>query len=628
MSGIEVLTNFFENIRPRYSWSSSDTVATDSHEASNSLASSSSAQAAHDEVNSDATLASPPTSPLRCTEAPEYDCGVYTDTEEEDDSEDGHLASWTVASLVLDRPGTPDLSESLTNPPIMPPSESPSNASISGDSNAAEQVDPSTLESNAVTETHVPVDTIATNTNGLAIPEDDGHGVLREKLLEIQRSSLTERERAQRMHSLMTETYLKNTSQRPFISPANSRPRSMVEGDPFNVTDDDKEPSYANEEDGILGCAHYQRNVKLQCSTCDKWYPCRFCHDDKEGHSLIRKDTKNMLCMFCGTAQPAAQTCRQCVRYAALYYCDKCKLWDDDPTRTIYHCSDCGICRIGRGLGKDFFHCKKCGVCMSIELEGQHRCIERSTDCDCPICGEYLFTSVNTVVFMTCGHSIHLDCYHEHMKSSYRCPTCAKSVFNMESRFRYLDYEIQRQPLPDPYKYWHCHIICNDCSAKSDVQFHFLGLKCGTCKSYNTCEVKLIRPEDDPKNTSAASILSRNLLPPPHLMPNPETAGGIVPGEDVVADLASVIREIEARDNQAGSSSVQPLDFSDDSECSCGSPGEIGDDEEESLYDSDSLGSGDEDGDEDNEEYNEEDEDDQLDEGPAPLDIIYLPGHP
>lgn len=37
---------------------------------------------------------------------------------------------------------------------------------------------------------------------------------------------------------------------------------------------------------------------------------------------------------------------------------------------------------------------------MSIELEGQHRCIERSTDCDCPICGEYMFTSVMTVVFM------------------------------------------------------------------------------------------------------------------------------------------------------------------------------------------------------------------------------------
>lgn len=37
---------------------------------------------------------------------------------------------------------------------------------------------------------------------------------------------------------------------------------------------------------------------------------------------------------------------------------------------------------------------------MSIQLQDSHRCIERSTECDCPICGEYMFTSTLTVVFM------------------------------------------------------------------------------------------------------------------------------------------------------------------------------------------------------------------------------------
>ncbi|KAK6351740.1 hypothetical protein TWF718_004887 [Orbilia javanica] len=640
MSGIEVLTNFFENIRPRYSWSSSETVASSSHVLS-TPSSPSQASALNDEVHSDATLASPPTSPLHESEASEYDCGVYTDAEDEDgDSDSGSgmvilrpnnsiigdavaaAAASTVASSVS------DATVRLASPPIVPPSESPSSASVLEETPVPEQAGPSTPETIPPVETRTSSDDTP-NTASLAIPEDDGHGVLREKLLEIQRSGLTERERAQRMHLLMTEGYLKRTGRRVSMSPAGSRPRSMVESDPFSVTEEDKEPSYANEEEGILGCSHYRRNVKLQCSTCDKWYPCRFCHDDKEEHALIRKDTKNMLCIPCGTAQPAAQNCRQCSRYAASYYCDKCKLWDDDPTRTIYHCNDCGICRIGRGLGKDFFHCKKCGVCMSIELEGQHRCIERSTDCDCPICGEYLFTSVNTVVFMTCGHSIHHSCYNEHMKSSYRCPTCAKSVFNMESRFRTLDDEILRQPLPDPYRFWHCHIICNDCSAKSDVAFHFLGLKCDNCRSYNTCEVKLIRPEDDANNPSQGSGLPRNPLPPLHLMPNPETAGTIVPGEDVVADLASVLREIEGHDVRSGPPAVDGVDSSDESDCSC-ADGECG-------YDTDSIGSGeeydegdDDDGDEGSVEGNDEDDEDEEPayDGPAPVEIVHLPGHP
>ncbi|TGZ80392.1 zf-CHY-domain-containing protein [Ascodesmis nigricans] len=251
------------------------------------------------------------------------------------------------------------------------------------------------------------------------------------------------------------------------------------------------------------GCAHYRRNVRLQCSTCERWYTCRFCHDENEDHALIRQQTKNMLCMPCGRPQPAGQDCRFCGVRSAKYYCDKCKLWDDDPQKSIYHCNDCGICRIGQGLGKDFFHCKKCGVCMSIKLENSHRCIERSTECDCPICGEFMFTSTLTVVFMTCGHSIHHKCYYEHMKSSYRCPTCARTIINMESQFRALDIEIQNQPLPAPYSDWRCLISCNDCAAKSNVSFHFLGLKCNNCQSYNTSQIRILRPEDEPNATAA-----------------------------------------------------------------------------------------------------------------------------
>src|SRR5690554_1246043 len=110
-----------------------------------------------------------------------------------------------------------------------------------------------------------------------------------------------------------------------------------------------------------------------------------------------------MLCMHCKTIQPAAQTCNSCHEQLARYYCDICKLWDDDSTKSVYHCPDCGICRIGNGLDKDFFHCKKCNICMVIHFKDNHKCIERSLECDCPICGEYLFTSTTTVIFMVSG---------------------------------------------------------------------------------------------------------------------------------------------------------------------------------------------------------------------------------
>lgn len=73
---------------------------------------------------------------------------------------------------------------------------------------------------------------------------------------------------------------------------------------------------------------------------------------------LNRRETKNMLCMLCGCAQAASEECALCSVRGAWYYCDVCKLWDDDPQKSIYHCNDCGICRVGQGLGKDFFHCK------------------------------------------------------------------------------------------------------------------------------------------------------------------------------------------------------------------------------------------------------------------------------
>jgi hypothetical protein len=57
--------------------------------------------------------------------------------------------------------------------------------------------------------------------------------------------------------------------------------------------------------------------------------------------------------MHCFTEQRAAAQCCNvaCGKPMAHYFCKVCNLWDDDQTKKIYHCQDCGLCRIGEGLG-------------------------------------------------------------------------------------------------------------------------------------------------------------------------------------------------------------------------------------------------------------------------------------
>ncbi|OWB56997.1 hypothetical protein B5S28_g2918 [[Candida] boidinii] len=277
------------------------------------------------------------------------------------------------------------------------------------------------------------------------------------------------------------------------------------------LTEADHEPSFHNLEENILGCQHYQRNCKIECSVCRRWFPCRFCHDQVvASHNLPRDETKHILCMFCNTPQTPQQYCsnEKCGELLSNYFCEKCILFDNDQSKDIYHCDDCGICRLGLGLNQDYFHCKNCDACISIDLKEHHKCIENSTHANCPICDEYMFNSTKTVVFMNCGHPIHEICYNEFTKHSYRCPLCSRTIINMEAQFRVLDIEIKEQPLPDPMNTWNSIIKCVDCGGRSKVKFHFLGLKCDHCLSYNTMQLKLIKPEDNQNENDILKLMN------------------------------------------------------------------------------------------------------------------------
>ncbi|KAI9321053.1 zinc-ribbon-domain-containing protein [Dichotomocladium elegans] len=242
--------------------------------------------------------------------------------------------------------------------------------------------------------------------------------------------------------------------------------------------------SFYDPDKGILGCQHYCRKSKIQAACCGKIYPCRFCHDQDNNHVIDRHATKNMVCMLCRTLQPAAQHCGQCKAEMARYYCSKCKFWDDLPGAQHYHCDACKICR--RGLEVDYFHCDRCNVCLTMTMRNNHRCIERSLESDCPICGEYMFTSTTPATFLRCGHAMHTTCFADYSRMAYQCPICLKSMADMSAYFDHLDRTLALQPMPAEYSSTSSLIFCNDCEKRSEQQYHFFFRKCCHCSSFNT----------------------------------------------------------------------------------------------------------------------------------------------
>ncbi|KAB8670389.1 hypothetical protein FH972_026302 [Carpinus fangiana] len=444
------------------------------------------------------------------------------------------------------------------------------------------------------------------------LPANDGMAELRRKVHLIRDMALSSEEKAKRMHDLMTADYehfralqINETKSAQLESLEASAPVGLAQrlrspspastasfhdpDNPFNVNDSDLESSYCPPspvfeyaglcspelEDPIEyepehGCKHYKRHIKVQCHDCRRWYTCRLCHDEAtDDHQLDRKKIKNMLCMNCKTPQAAAEYCKECGQLAANYYCDVCKLWDNDARRRIYHCDDCGICRRGEGLGKDYVHCKKCNVCISIAFATTHRCVERATDCDCPICGEYLFTSSASVVAMQCGHYIHRVCFDAYMESSYRCPICNRSAVNMELQWRKLDRSIQVQPMPEQYRDTKVWITCNDCTARTCVAYHWLGNKCAECDGYNTNEVKMISPPEGTSDMEESRLrreseehhapLVRELVQQVEEITRPSEAGSELIGSSLSSTAGANLRPARAaRAARVSFSQVQP----------------------------------------------------------------------
>ncbi|KAJ1972864.1 hypothetical protein H4R34_005264 [Dimargaris verticillata] len=295
--------------------------------------------------------------------------------------------------------------------------------------------------------------------------------------------SISPAEKPRRIQALLhpkraNDKAAESTGQSPVSSDTTQYPDGMA------ITEQDLVPTF--QSDTVLGCPHYMRGAKMYTECCQRWYTCRLCHNEAEDHEIDRFAVKWMMCMYCQKVQPAGQVCHSepCQKTLGHYYCNVCHFWSDSPNQSLYHCQECGICRVGPE--EDFRHCSKCKCCISHDAWDDHRCIENTLDSDCPICGEFLFTSKQSATFMKCGHAIHQDCLRQYLDTSYQCPICRKTLGDMDALFRQIDRVLAEQPMPPEYQKMRSQIFCNDCEERSTTQYHFLYHKCQHCRSYST----------------------------------------------------------------------------------------------------------------------------------------------
>ena len=189
-------------------------------------------------------------------------------------------------------------------------------------------------------------------------------------------------------------------------------------------------------------CKHYKRNCEIKSPCCGEFFGCRICHDElytgPKGkcptENLDRKLVSIIRCFECQTEQDATNECVNCKIQFAYYFCNICHLYDDDKRKKIYHCDECGICRIG-DIG-DTFHCNICNCCFPMILKDDHKCIADNLQKDCPVCLENLFNSRKAASILKCGHPIHSICLRKLVKNSssgYKCPLCSASLVKMSA---------------------------------------------------------------------------------------------------------------------------------------------------------------------------------------------------
>ncbi|KAG5562659.1 hypothetical protein RHGRI_005398 [Rhododendron griersonianum] len=94
-----------------------------------------------------------------------------------------------------------------------------------------------------------------------------------------------------------------------------------------------------SEDFGVPQCPHYRRRCRIRAPCCNEIFDCRHCHneaknginvDQKHRHDIPRHLVQQVICSLCGTEQEVRKICISCGVCMGRYFCETCKLFDDD----------------------------------------------------------------------------------------------------------------------------------------------------------------------------------------------------------------------------------------------------------------------------------------------------------
>lgn len=284
---------------------------------------------------------------------------------------------------------------------------------------------------------------------------------------------------------------------------------------------------------------HMERNSCAQADIKISEITCSECDGTQE---------PGLNCIRC-QIQFSSSYCKLCQIWTSkeITHCDSCGICRVGLKENLYHCNTCGTCfnLINPETNESIEH-----ICIgqtsllgTISSEKQNQKIDWKEGV-CVICMENTFDSQISSFPLKCNHFIHSECFNQMVQQgSYKCPCCKKSICDMSAQWNYQRQMIKSHPLPkdlipinlndiidSPWgkfkvfgtksieqnlfytgefvdwvvsnskkalgvlnadsvrKNVYKQIHCNDCGNKSNSPFHFYGLECNVCGSFNTQE--------------------------------------------------------------------------------------------------------------------------------------------